>query len=139
MPFTWDEAAAEAYQGGGVVVHVWRPAPALLVTRLRGHATLTALRHYTARAEREMSRGRLTVFHQWNEMTGYDPAARDELKRWGKLHNDEFERVVYLVHSKVVAMLISVAALTLGRELVATTDEAAFLSDLSRTLQARAG
>lgn len=83
MPFTWDEAAAEAYQGGGVVVHVWRPAPALLVTRLRGHATLTALRHYTARAEREMSRGRLTVFHQWNEMTGYDPAARDELKRWG--------------------------------------------------------
>lgn len=47
--------------------------------------------------------------------------------------------MVYLVHSKVVAMLISVAALTLGRELVATTDEAAFLSDLSRTLQARAG
>lgn len=139
MPFIWDEAAAEVYQGDGVIAHVWRPAPALLITRVRGHGTLTCLRHYTARAEREMSYGRLTVFHEWNEMTGYDPAARDELKRWGKLHNEDFERVVYLVQSKVIAMLISVAALTLGRELQATTDEVSFLADLFRTLEARGG
>ena len=37
-----------------------------------------------------------------------------------------------LVRSKVVAMLISVAALTIGRDLHATTDRAAFDADLDR-------
>lgn len=139
MPFTWKDTDAESYEdhGAGVVAQLWRPAPRLLITRVKGHATLECLRHYTARAEREMSLGRLTVFHEWADLTGYDPAVRDELKRWGKLHNGDFERVVYLVRSKVIAMLISVAALTLGRELHATTDEVAFLADLFRTLEER--
>jgi hypothetical protein len=36
-------------------------------------------------------------------------------------------RVSYLVGSKVIAMLVSVAALSMGRELRATTDREAFL------------
>ena len=41
-------------------------------------------------------------------------AARDEIKRWGKAHNGDFVGVHYLVRSKVIAMLISVAAFTLA-------------------------
>lgn len=137
MPFTWNDADAEVYQADGTEVLLWRPIERFLITRLKGQATVGALNFYMTRAEREMSLGRLTVFHEWAEMTGYEPAARDGLKRWGKHHNDAFDRVEYLVRSKVVAMLISVAALTLGRELHATTDDVAFLADLFRALEAR--
>ena len=47
-----------------------------------------------------------------------------------------FLGVHYLVRSKVVAMLISVAALSMGRDLDATTDRAAFLRQLDATLGA---
>ena len=83
-----------------------------------------------------MRGGPLRVFHDWSGLTGYDPAARDELKRWGKQHNRDFLGVHYLVRSKVVAMLISVAALSMGRDLDATTDRAAFLRQLDATLGA---
>jgi hypothetical protein len=42
--------------------------------------------------------------------------------------------VHYLVRSKVIAMLISVAALTLGRDLLATTERDPFLAKLAATL-----
>lgn len=137
MPFTWNDAEADVYRADDAEVHLWRPARGLLVTRLKGQAKAGCLAFYTGRAEREMALGRLTVFHDWTQMTGYEPAARDELKRWGRAHNDDFDHVEYLVRSKVVAMLISVAALTIGRDLHATTDRAAFAADLSRALAER--
>ncbi|PCC69759.1 hypothetical protein SAMN02745121_04185 [Nannocystis exedens] len=137
MAFAWNDADADVYQVDGTELLLWRPAERFLITRLKGQATLAALQFYTGRAEREMSLGRLTVFHEWAEMTGYEPAARDELKRWGKQRNDAFDHVEYLVRSKVVAMLISVAALTLGRDLHATTDEVQFLADLFQALERR--
>ncbi|MCY0991509.1 hypothetical protein OV203_30485 [Nannocystis sp. ILAH1] len=137
MAFAWNDADADVYQVDGTEVLLWRPAERFLITRLKGQATLGALQFYTGRAEREMSLGRLTVFHEWAEMAGYSPSARDELKRWGKQHNDAFDHVEYLVRSKVVAMLISVAALTLGRDLHATTDEVQFTDDLFSALERR--
>jgi hypothetical protein len=132
--FSWDPETAEAYHQPGIEALFWRPAPCLLITRVRGHATLAGLRFYTERAVHEMRHGRLTVFHDWYELTGYDPEARDELRRWGKVHNDDFIGVHYLVRSKVIAMLISVAALTLGRDLIATTERDAFLARLHGVL-----
>jgi hypothetical protein len=137
VPFAWNDSDADVYQVGGTEVLLWRPTERFIITRLKGQATLGALNFYMARAEREMSFGRLTVFHEWAEMAGYEPAARDELKRWGKQYNDAFDHVEYLVRSKVVAMLISVAALTLGRDLHATTDEVQFLDDMFRMLEQR--
>ncbi len=132
MPaFTWNPSDAESYRDPGMEALLWRPAPRLLVTRIRGHASAAALRFYTSHAEQEMRRGRVTVFHDWYDLSSYDPDARDELKRWGKLHNADFVCVNYLVRSKVIAMLISVAALTLGRDLVATTEREPFLARLN--------
>ncbi len=135
MPFAWNPDEADAYRDADAEVLVWRPAPGRLVTRIRGAIDLACLHHYTAIAEREMTLGPLRVFHDWTELGSYDPAARDELKRWGKLHNPDFLGVHYLVRSKVVAMLISVAALTLGRDLHATTDRERFLELLELALQ----
>lgn len=134
MEFRWDEAAADAYRRDATTALLWRPAPCVLVTRVIGPATMECLRFYMASAERAMQSGRLRVFHDWSEMSRYEPGARDALKRWGRDHNDHFVRVTYLVGSKVIAMLISVAALTMGRELAATTDRGEFLGELSAAL-----
>jgi hypothetical protein len=134
VSFAWSIADAEIYRAGDSVAWVWNPRARFLLTRVHGPGTLAALQLYTARAEREMLRGRLTVFHDWSGMHSYEPDARDELRRWGKLHNGAFDSVHYLVRSKVVAMLISVAALSLGRDLSATTDRPQFLADLDRAL-----
>lgn len=133
-PFAWNPADAETYRDAGLEAQLWRPAPCILVTKIRGHASAAALRFYTDHAEHEMRHGRLTVFHDWFDLTGYDAEARDEIRRWGKRHNDDFIGVHYLVRSKVIAMLISVAALTLGRDLLATTERDPFLAKLAATL-----
>lgn len=134
MAFLWNLADAEVYRAGDSEAQLWNPRPRFLVTRVTGPGTLACLRLYIDRAERELQRGRLTVFHDWSGMHSYEPDARDELKRWGKRRNDAFDSVHYFVRSKVVAMLISVAALSLGRDLHATTDRAQFLADLERAL-----
>lgn len=133
----WNVGAAEQFRATACEALLWVPAPRLIVTRVKGHASLECLLFYTRRAEREMQLGKLTVFHDWTGMDSYEPAARDELKRWGKARNDDFESVDYLVHSKVIAMLVSVAALTLGRELHATTDRTFFLDKLEVALAGR--
>ena len=101
-------------------------APCVLVTRVTGPGTEAILQCYMTAAERAMQAGPLRVFHDWTGMTRYDPAARDTLKRWGRAHHADFVCASYLVESKVIAMLVSVAALTLGRDLRATTDRDGF-------------
>ena len=137
MDFRWSRAEAEIRQGDGFQAEIWNPAPGVLLTRLRGDANLECLRFYTRRAEKEMHHGPLLVFHDWQELGRYEPEARDAIKLWGKEHNDAFEAVHYLIRSTIVKMLISVAALALGRDLFATTDREAFQATLERSLAAR--
>ncbi|MCB9700875.1 MAG: hypothetical protein H6711_03160 [Myxococcales bacterium] len=137
MTFAWSRAAAEICRGEDFLGEIWNPAPGLLVTRIHGRASVACLRFYARRAEREMGAGKLTVFHDWEALESYDAEARDGLKSWAKAQGDVFGPVHYLVRSKVISMLVSVAALTLGRDLHATTDRAAFLADLERALGSR--
>jgi hypothetical protein len=138
VAFAWNVAGAQRYRGAaGNEAALWRPQRSVVITRVIGHADLPLLQFYAAHAELEMQNGPLKVFHDWSGMTGYDADARDELKRWGKLHNRDFAGVHYLVRSKVVVMLISVAALSLGRDLDATTDPAVFTKQLDAVLAPR--
>ncbi len=137
MAFAWNVAEAQLYRDESSEAMLWRPTQGLLITRVIGHADIALLDFYEAQAEREMTAGPLRVFHDWSDLTGYDPAVRDELKRWGKLHTRDFIGVHYLVRSKVVAMLISVAALSLGRDLDATTDRTSFLRLVDAAILAR--
>jgi hypothetical protein len=77
------------------------------------------------------------VFHDWSALVSYDAAARDRLKIWGREHNPDFVAVHYLVRHKIISMLVSVAALTLGRDLFGTTDREQFLRDLEAALRGR--
>lgn len=131
MGFDWDATTAAVHRADGCTVLLWQPQPCVLITRVTGPGTRAALEYYIGRAERAMQTGRLRVFHDWSAMTRYDPAARDLLKRWGRARNADFVFVSYLVDSKVIAMLISVAALTMGRDLRATTDRGQFLAELA--------
>jgi len=137
VSFAWSSDDAQVRRGEDFSAEIWNPAPGLLVTRLSGYASLECLGFYTRAAQREMVRGPLLVFHDWEKLGRYSPEARDGLKSWGKIHNDRFEAVHYLLQSKIVMMLISVAALALGRDLFATTDRRAFESTLERSLAAR--
>jgi len=137
VAFAWNLAGAQRYHGERNEAALWRPQRGVVVTRVVGHADVALLQFYAMHAEIEMQGGPLRVFHDWSEMTGYEPAARDELRRWGKLRGRDFLAVHYLVRSKVVAMLISVAALSLGRELDATTDRGVFLRHLDAALGPR--
>lgn len=134
MAFAWNVAEAQRYHDAGGEVLLWRPMPTILVTRVTGHVEVAVPQFYAMHAERAMPAGRLRVFHDWSGLTGYTPAARNELKRWAKQHTPDFTGVHYLVRSKVLTMLISVAALSMGRDLDATTDRAAFLRLLAAAL-----
>jgi hypothetical protein len=138
VAFAWNVAGAQRFRGAaGNEAALWRPQRGVVVTRVIGHADVALLQFYAVHAELEMQNGPLRVFHDWSAMTGYEPAAREELKRWGKQHNHAFAGVHYLVRSKVVVMLISVAALSLGRDLDATTDRAVFMNQLDAALNNR--
>lgn len=137
MAFAWNVAGAQRYFGAGNEAALWRPQRGVVVTRVTGHADVALLQFYAQHAELEMQAGPLRVFHDWAGMTGYDAAAREALKRWGKLHTRNFSSVHYLVRSKVVGMLISVAALSLGRDLDATTDPGVFMRHLDAALNPR--
>jgi len=138
VAFAWNVAGAQRYRGAaGNEGALWRPQRGVVVTRVIGHADVALLQFYAMHAELEMQSGPLRVYHDWSGMTGYDPGAREELKRWGKLHNNAFAGVHYLVRSKVMVMLISVAALSLGRDLDATTDRAVFMNQLDAALNNR--
>lgn len=137
MSFAWNVAEARVHRSPTGEALLWRVAPRLLATRISGQVDLAFLQFYFSHAEREMVGGKLTVFHDWSAMTGYEPAARDRLKQWGRQHNADFVAVHYLVRAKVISMLIAVAALTLGRELHATTDREQFLTALAAAIKHR--
>lgn len=137
MSFAWNVAEARVHRGANGELLVWRPVRGVLVTRLTGHADVDFLHFYTTHAEREMQAGPIRVFHDWSALVSYDAAARDRLKIWGRDHNPDFVAVHYLVRHKIISMLISVAALTIGRDLFGTTDRPQFLRDLEAALRGR--
>lgn len=114
----WDPARADAFRGARGFGWIWLPAPDVMVTRLVGQAERSAVSFYTERAGRLLDAGvRLHVFHDWSKVVGYDPDARDALREWAASRDTQFGDVHYFVQSRVVAMALGVAALTLGRRL----------------------
>ena len=109
----------------------------MLITRLRGFGSIECVRFYTDRAEQEMHTGPLLIFHDWQDVQGYDPEAKNLLKSWAKRHSKAFEVCHYLIRSKILTMVIAVASLTLGRDLIATSERAEFEAKIRRSLAAR--
>lgn len=89
---------------------------------------------YTTAAERFLGEGgRLHMFHHWLAIDGYSPDAREWLTQWAMQWAPQLPGSHFLLHSRMVAMAVSVAALILRRTLHSYTDEAEFLATLEAT------
>lgn len=131
----WDPNRADAFTGPRSYGWIWHPAHDVLVTRLVGQADVAALNFYTERAGPLLDAGvKLHVFHDWSKIAGYDQAARDALREWAAAREGQFGDVHYFVQSRVVAMALSVAALTLGRRLFTHVREDPFHAALEQRL-----
>ena len=70
----------------------------------------------------------------WSKVAGYDKDSRDALRDWAEAHEGQFGDVHYFVQSRVVAMALSVAALTLSRRLFTHVREEPFHAALEQRL-----
>ena len=140
----WDEAAAtDRLENDRLHAAIWLPAPAVVVTRLRGAGGIEFVRLYTAAVDRVIearagSGGRIRAFHHWAEVERYERDARSALRTWAVGRAAHLADAHYLVRSSVQAFVISAAALALRRRLVSYTDEARFEEVLDEALHAGA-
>jgi hypothetical protein len=131
----WNESLARSFRGPRGHGLVWQPAPDVVVTRLVGRADLAAVAFYQSVVDPLFDEGRtLAVFHDWSRMTAYDAEARDKLLRLASRNKARYEVVHYLLDSKLLSAVISIAALTLRRRLVTHTKADTFLSALDERL-----
>jgi hypothetical protein len=61
------------------------------------------------------STGRLWIFQDWSEMSGYDSRCRTELTDWAVGHDDAIRSVHVFTSAKLVRMGVSVASIFIKR------------------------
>jgi phage protein D len=135
----WDEAAGEHYQSARSAATLWLPARGVVVPRARGYGDLGIVRFYTARVDRVLLANpqlRMRAFHHWLDVDRFDSKARAHLRTWADQQAKSLADAHYLVSSRILAMAISAAALALGRNLVAHTDEEKFEAVLDEAIRA---
>lgn len=117
---------------------LWAATPSLVVGRVRGHLedafvnAMLALGNASLLAE-----GKTRTYHDWEESTGYAPIARLRLTEWTLQHLGSMQEMHILVRSRVLAMGVEVARLTLGgRVLVPYVDRRAYENHLLTALRA---
>lgn len=105
---------AQTLRTASSVVHIWRPARTLLVTRVEGMfkaesalAVETTLRRVLAED------GRAVVLHDWELMSDYESAARISLTRASIELIRSIDASHLLVKSRVVAAAVQAANLVL--------------------------
>ncbi|GAB4198691.1 MAG: hypothetical protein OHK0013_08190 [Sandaracinaceae bacterium] len=107
--------------------------PGVVLQRFRGHAMPPMADAIAERLERELARhGRIVVFDDWEEATGYESEVRIKLTAWTQRYLDRIPETHILVRSRLVAMGISVANLALANRLRSYTSRKEFEAALDR-------
>jgi hypothetical protein len=126
--------SAEGVRTDAGRILIWHPARAVFVTRAEGrvseaaaHAMYVACRRIVA------SDGSLVVFNDWEEVTGYDTAARILLTRVGLAFRHSVEVSHFFVRARILTLGIHIANAVLGN-LQAHPDRRAFESLLRSTI-----
>src|SRR4051794_38415995 len=87
--------SAEVVRSPQGTIFIWHPAPTMFVTRAEGCLTGRGARALCVAGRRIIAAdGRLIVFHDWEELTSYEPEARVILTKMGF----EFRRHVEMSH-----------------------------------------
>ncbi len=109
--------------------------PASHVELLVGHGHASAGFAALIIAERETvlrEAGRIAIFDDLSDVTGYDSAVRLELTAWSKANRPRIVSFHILTASRILAMGIGVASLALGGTIRAHTQREPFRAALER-------
>jgi hypothetical protein len=94
---------------------VWQPAKGTLALKVTGYLQKDGAEAIVAAMQRVVTlEAPVVTFNDWFEMNGYDSEARLLMTSWVLSSRSKFSAIHVLVHSKLVAMGVSVANLALG-------------------------
>jgi hypothetical protein len=106
------QALPTIYPSGKGKVYIWEPAPGIVVSRVTGVLTAEGAQVLETVGRRSIGRhGSLTAFHDWEDMTDYDPAARTQLTKFGLDSRKSFDTVHIMVRSTIVRLGVQAANL----------------------------
>ncbi len=107
--FRWQEGR------DSVVAHNW--APGVMECVVIGHAHRSVVIELLAWEERLLSQHPegLWIFHDWAEVTSFEPGIRELFVAWDKAHAEQLFRSELLFRSRLVAMSVSVASIVLPK------------------------
>ncbi len=110
----WRPAATlERPQG---VFRFYRPAAGVVCTHIVGHVDEDAAHGFARNASAAVAGGvRHRFFHDWEQLTTYEPSVRQVLTRWAFANRASVVDVHALFRSKVLAMGWASASLALGQ------------------------
>jgi hypothetical protein len=116
---------------------LWVLAPTVYVTSVTGHMEdvhADLFESYGLERIRKAP-GKLVVFHDWFDMTGYESRCRTRLTSWSVKRIEHYEEVHLGVRSKLVAMGVQVANIALRGLITAHSDRAKLEVELRRALR----
>lgn len=118
-------------------VSIWRPALGVLVTRTVGVLTEGGAAAMEAAVRRQvLEEGRHLGFHDWEEMTDYEPNARTRLTSLGLTTLRALDGAHFVLRSRLVAFGVQIAHVIVPKLTVHPT-RAAFEQALTAVLRSR--
>jgi hypothetical protein len=127
MPGQTGETTVHQWRSDRGELRLWYPAPSVVATHVVGHFDVTLQTHFLTRANARIASGlKIVVFHNWEEMTGYESRVRQDFTSWAQANKDQIEAIHILVRAKIVSMGVAVASVSLGGLIQSYTDRIAF-------------
>lgn len=117
-------------------LRAWVLARNVFVTQGEGHMRDDHCEFIETYGEERIRKagGKLYVFHDWLDMTGYDSRTRVRLTMWSVAHRTAYQEVHLAVRSRIVAMGVQVANVPLGGFMRAHTGLASLEVELVRVM-----
>ncbi len=120
---------------------LWALTPTVYVTSVVGHMEVAHGDLFVRFAEKRIreANGKVNVFHDWIEMTGYESRSRQRLTAWSLANLDAYSEVHLALRSKLVAMGVQVANIALGGKIRVCTTRVRLEVELRQALKASEG
>jgi hypothetical protein len=134
-PFT---AHTTEWAGPSGRIRVAEPAPGVFVSEVHGRASIGVVGVIIRFAEEMIAADRrLLVFHDWEDVSGYDAEARRQLTEWTDRIKPYWDGSHILFASPIVAMAVSVAGLTMRGKLSSYSSRKSWEHALAKACAAR--
>ncbi|MGH7280789.1 MAG: hypothetical protein ACRELY_04645 [Polyangiaceae bacterium] len=126
------------YANAPADVRISEPAGGVFRSVVRGRATAGAAGAIIAFAEHMIAGGRrLLVFHDWENVSGYDADARKLLTEWSGRITPYWDGSHILFSSPLIAMAVAVASLSLRGKITTYSSRTSFERNLTTACSER--